>query len=220
MSLFGTPEPDETPSMHSSFARSRQSLFDEEDSMTASHSNSLFQDDDTIAGSRTGSPWDMPTPRKQQTRADLLRSILPASDVPDSYIETFDDVVREHGSGGRVTSAGVTRVLAAAKLDADAQAKIVSVLSPGGGELSLGRNEFNVLLGLTGLAQEGETASLDGIDERRRSKCMLKPAVDLPTCPACYSIRSSRPARTIFPLYFPHASACTAASPGPFISYL
>ncbi|ROW12737.1 hypothetical protein VMCG_00215 [Cytospora schulzeri] len=169
MSLFGTPEPDEAPSMQSSFARSRQSLFDEEDSsMTASNSNSLFQDDD-IAGSRSASPWDLPTPRKPQSRSDLLRSILPASDAPDSYTETFDAIVREHGSGGKVTSAGAMRVLAAAKLEADAQAKIMSIIAPGGGEVSLGRNEFNVLLGLTGLAQEGETVSLDGIDERRRN---------------------------------------------------
>lgn len=166
MSLFGTPEQDETPSMQSSFARSRHSLFDEEDS---SHSNSLFQDDD-MAGNGTASPWDLPTPRKPQSRADLLRSILPASDVPDSYIEAFDAIVREHGSGGgKVASAGAMRVLAAARLDADAQAKIMSIISPGGGEVSLGRNEFNVLLGLTGLAQEGETVSLDGIDERRRN---------------------------------------------------
>lgn len=171
MSLFGTPEQDEAPSVQSSFARSRQSLFDEEDSMTASNSNSLFQDDD-IARSGAASPWALPTPRKQQSRADLLRSILPASDVPDSYIETFDSIVREHGSGGKVTSGGAMRVLAAARLDADAQAKIMSIISPGRGDLSMGRNEFNVLLGLTGLAQEGETVSLDGIDERRRSKCL------------------------------------------------
>lgn len=129
---------------------------------TQSTSNSLFQDD--------GSPWDMPTPRKQHSRADLLRTLLPASDVPESYIETFDAVIREDGAGGKVSSNGVTRVLASAKLDADAQARIMSIVAPGGGDVALGRNEFNVLLGLVGLAQEGETASLDGVDERRRSK--------------------------------------------------
>lgn len=188
MSLFGTPEQDETPSMQSSFARSRQSLFDEEDSsMTASNSNSLFQDDD-MAGNGIASPWDLPTPRKPQSRADLLRNILPASDVPDSYIETFDAIVREHGSGGKVTSAGAMRVLAAAKLNADAQAKIMSIISPGGGEVSLGRNEFNVLLGLTGLAQEHETVSLDGIDERRRSECIPTNYTQLGTVPGLISL--------------------------------
>lgn len=161
--------------MHSSFARSRQSLFDEEDAGTGgtpSNSNSLFQDDFAGGSGGTGSsPWDLPTPRKQKSRADLLRSLLPASDAPDSYIETFDSVVREDGSGGKVSPGGLMRVLAAAKLDADAQAKIMSIIAPGGGEeVTLGRNEFNVFLGLIGLAQEGETISLDGIDERRRSK--------------------------------------------------
>lgn len=165
MSLFGEPEADESPSMTSSFARSRQSLFDEDDS----NSNSLFQDDDA-AGSGTASPWDMPTPRKQHSRADILRNLLPASDVPDGYIETFDSVVRENGSGGKVTSGGVMRVLAAAKIGADDQARITGIIAPGGGEIALGRNEFNVLLGLIGLAQDRETISLDGIDERRRSK--------------------------------------------------
>lgn len=148
----------------------RSSLFDEDSSIaqsqsqTQSTSNSLFQDD--------GSPWDMPTPRKQHSRADLLRTLLPASDVPESYIETFDAVIREDGAGGKVSSGGVTRVLASAKLEADAQARIMSIVAPGGGDVALGRNEFNVLLGLVGLAQEGEMASLDGIDERRRSKSL------------------------------------------------
>lgn len=178
MSLFGTSPPGESPSMHSSFARSRQSLFDEEESMTQSQTqsqsqttSSLFQDD-----GESGSPWDMPAPRRQASRADLLRNLLPASDAPESYIETFDAVIREDDAGGgKVSSGGIARVLAAAKLDADAQADIMSILSPagagsGGGDVTLGRNEFNVLLGLVGLAQEGETVSLDGIDERRKSE--------------------------------------------------
>jgi hypothetical protein len=173
MSLFGEPEADESPSMHSSFARSRQSLFDE-DSNNPSNSNSIFQDDD-LHGSGTASPWDLPTPRKQHSRADILRNLLPASDAPDSYIETFDSVVREEGSGGKVTSGGVMRVLAAAKTGADDQARIMGIIAPGGGEVALGRNEFNVFLGLVGLAQEHETISLDGIDERRRSECALQP---------------------------------------------
>lgn len=179
MSLFGEPEADESPSMTSSFARSRQSLFDEEDSNNPSNSNSLFQDDD-VAGSGTASPWDMPTPRKQHSRAEIVRNLLPASDVPNSYIETFDSVVRENGSGGKVASGGVMRVLAAAKMGADDQARIMGIIAPGGGEVALGRNEFNVFLGLIGLAQEHETISLDGIDERRRSECPAPVLLRLP----------------------------------------
>lgn len=174
MSIFGTTPPNGPPSMESSFARSRANLFDEEDddSMTQSQthtqsaSNSLFQDD--------GSPWDMPTPRKKHSRADLLRTLLPASDVPESYIEAFDAVIRDDGgAGGKILAGGVTRVLASARLPADAQAEIMSIVAPGEGEVALGRNEFNVLLGLVGLAQEGETVSLDGVDERRRSEWLL-----------------------------------------------
>lgn len=173
MSLFGTSPPDESPSMHSSFARSRQSLFDEEESMAQSQSqsqtnSSLFQDD-----SGAGSPWDMPAPRRPHSRADLLRSLLPAADAPESYVEAFDAVAREHDAGGgKISSGGVARVLAAARLDADTQARIMSIIAPGGSgdDVALGRNEFNVLLALVGLAQEGETVSLDGVDERRRSE--------------------------------------------------
>jgi sorting nexin-8 len=137
--------------------------------MTRSTSTALFADDDP----GSDSPWDMPTPRKQQSRAELVRTLLPASDVPDSYIDAFDTLVSEHGTGGRVTSGGIARTLAAAKLGADAQARIMGIVAPGGGDRgdgSLDRNQFNVLLALIGLAQEGEAIGLDGIDERRRSE--------------------------------------------------
>ncbi|EON99111.1 putative sorting nexin mvp1 protein [Phaeoacremonium minimum UCRPA7] len=168
MSLFGSSPPAESPSMDSSFARSRHSLFDDDGPTTQSTSNSLFNEDD-VGGSGAGSPWDMPTPRKQKSRADLMRNLLPASDVPDNYIETFDTVVQSDGSGGRVSSGGVARTLAAAKLSADDQARIMGFVAPGNGEVALGRNEFNVLLALIGLAQEGEVVSLDGVDERRKN---------------------------------------------------
>lgn len=197
MSLFGTSPPDESPSMHSSFARSRASLFEDDDSMTASQtqsaSNSLFQDD--------GSPWDMPAPRRQKSRADLLRGILPAADAPDSYIETFDAVVREEGSGGKVSFSGLSRVLAAARLDADAQAHIAGIVAPAGSETALGRNEFNVLLALVGLAQEGETVTLDSVDERRRS--------EFPLGFLCRSMHTARPVS----LRIPHSPSPPVPSP-------
>ena len=115
----------------------------------------------------------MPTPRKQQSRAELIRKLLPASDVPQSYIETFDVVVREDGdASGKITSAGIANVFATARIDADAQATIMSLLAAGSNasDLKLGRGEFNVLLALVGLAQEGDIISLDGVDERRTSK--------------------------------------------------
>lgn len=169
MSLFGSSPSDESPDLRSSnFPNSRSSLFDHEPPMTKSTTSALFADDDP----GNDSPWDMPTPRRQQTRADVIRSLLPASDVPDSYIGAFDKVVAEDGGGGRITAGGVARTLAAAKLGADAQARIMTIVAPGGSgeEVSLDRNQFNVLLALIGLAQEGEGVSLDGVDERRRGE--------------------------------------------------
>ncbi|CAK7214297.1 Sorting nexin mvp1 [Sporothrix bragantina] len=193
MSLFGTSPPDEpvNPSMHSSFARSRHGLFDDEGGISRTNSDHLFdaEDDDGGDGDETehggnsnrnsrdgGSPWDMPSPRKKKTRAELLRSLLPASDVPESYMDAFDAAVSEDagGNGKTVSSGGVARALAAAKLDADSQAAVMNVISPGGNSgsnetMALGRNEFSVLMALIGLAQEGEVVSLDGVDERRRN---------------------------------------------------
>jgi sorting nexin-8 len=174
MSLFGTSPPNESPSLgNSTLGRSRNSLFDDDGPTTRSAADSLFNDDD-LSGSGAASPWDMPTPRKQQSRADLIRGLLAGAQVPDSYIEAFDHVVQEEGRNGKVSPAGISKTLAAARLGADEQAQIMNILAPSGEEVELTRDSFNVLLALIALAQEGETASLDGVDERRRSKyCML-----------------------------------------------
>lgn len=199
MSLFGSSPPDDSAALNSAKIAnsSRSTLFDNEPP-TARSGSALFADDDD------DSPWDMPTPRKQRSRADLIRSLLPSADVPESYIETFDAVARTENNGGstntgRITAGGVARTLAAAKLGADDQARIMGIIAPAsasatgagsgtssggdhgdhganGGDaggrtgVDLGRNEFNVLLALIGLVQEGEVASLDGVDERRRSE--------------------------------------------------
>ncbi|GJC96212.1 sorting nexin mvp-1 [Colletotrichum higginsianum] len=161
MSLFGSSPPADSPS-NTSAAPSR-SLFDEEP-MSKSASNSLFTDDD-FAGAES-SPWDMPTPRKKQSRADVVRNLLSASDVPDAYIETFDTVVRDDGAGGRVTAGAIC----SRAPGADHQAQIMSMVVPAaGGDITVARGEFNVLLALIALAQEGETISLDTVDERRRN---------------------------------------------------
>ncbi|KAK9771803.1 hypothetical protein SCAR479_11591 [Seiridium cardinale] len=169
MSLFGSSPPNESPSLgNSTVGRSRNSLFDEDGPTTRSAADSLFNDDD-LSGSGAASPWDLPTPRKQQSRADLIRGLLAGVDVPDSYIEAFDHAVQENGKGGRVASAGISKTLAAAKIGADEQARIMSILAPGGEETDLTRDAFSVLLALIALAQQGETVSLDSVDERRRN---------------------------------------------------
>ncbi|CRK38027.1 hypothetical protein BN1723_015280 [Verticillium longisporum] len=106
MSLFGTSPTEESPGISAAGAPSN-SLFDEGHPSNKSNS-SLFADDD-FSGDGGGSPWDMPTPRRQKTRADVLRTLLPTSDAPDSYIDTFDTVVQEDGSNGRVNASGVAK---------------------------------------------------------------------------------------------------------------
>jgi sorting nexin-8 len=161
MSLFGEDEP--APAAKSS----RLSLFDDEPSPAPGSKSSLFADDDGPGAS----PWGMPTPKKA-ARGELIKNLLPASDVPDSYIDTFDDVTKGADNvGGKISVNGIAKVLSTANLGADDQSRIVSVISSGGQLTDLGRNEFNVLLALIGLAQEHEDITLDGVDERRKSGC-------------------------------------------------
>ncbi|KYK56599.1 Sorting nexin mvp-1 [Drechmeria coniospora] len=173
MSLFGSsptdkesePTPVTTPRRQNK-ARSG-SLFDgPRPGSRSGSSNGIF--DDGSNRHDDAEPWDMPTPRKMQSQAEVVRTLLPASDVPDSYIDIFDAVLQEDGSHGRVTAAGVAKLFANARLGADAQARIMSLVAPGdSSNVTLGRGEFNVLLALLGLAQEGDIINLDGVDERR-----------------------------------------------------
>jgi sorting nexin-8 len=166
MSLFGS-SPVENSTTGANL-KSRGSLFDDEPSPAPGSKSSLFADDDAP----NGSPWVMPTTQKIK-RGELIQTLLPASDVPDSYIDTFDNVLKGgDGAGGKVSAAGVAKVLSAGNLGADDQSRIVSVISKGGQFADLSRNEFNVLLALIGLAQENEDITLDGVDERRKSTYM------------------------------------------------
>ncbi|PFH56209.1 hypothetical protein XA68_16895 [Ophiocordyceps unilateralis] len=117
-------------------------------------------------GDDESSPWGLPVPRKQQSRADMIRNLLPSSDAPESYGDVFASAVRDDGSDGRVSSAGIAKLFAAARLEPETQTRVMSLLAAGDGA-SLDRGEFNVLLALIGLAQEGDIISLDGVDERR-----------------------------------------------------
>lgn len=166
MSLFGS-SPEESAPVFDATSKSRNSLFDDEASEPGSKS-SLFADDD----GPTSSPWGMPTPKKA-ARSELIRNLLDSASVPDSYVDTFDAILKIDGGGGKITPAGITKVLSAGKLGADEQSRITNLITSGGQLTDLGRNEFNVLLALIGLAQENEDITLDGVDERRRSQCLL-----------------------------------------------
>ena len=164
MSLFG----DESAAVATNSSKSRLSLFDDEPSPAPGSRSSLFADDDTAPAS---SPWGMPASKKS-SRGDLLRNLLPASDVPDSYIDTFDSILKDgNSSRSKISVQDIDMVLSVAGVNPDQTSKIMSIVAPGG-PTDLGRNEFNVLLALVGLAQEHEDITLDGVDERRRSICL------------------------------------------------
>jgi sorting nexin-8 len=64
----------------------------------------------------------------------------------------------------------VKKVLQDSGVDEDASGVIMRTVMPDETK-EIGRGEVNVLLALIGLAQEGDEITLDGVDERRRSKC-------------------------------------------------
>lgn len=163
MSLFGSSPED---SSLSAPPAQKSSLFDDEQPTSTKSSNSLFNDEATNGDS----PWGIPTPKKA-SKSDLVRSLLPASDVPENYIDAFD-TLRDSGfeeDGGKVSAAGVKKVFEGCAVDPSEQDRIVKLVT-GGQATALGRSEFNVLLALIGLSQENEEASLDSVDERRRSE--------------------------------------------------
>lgn len=153
MSLFGE-FPDDPPA-----ARSKSSLFDDNRPSTHGRSTSnLFADDDLGDHS---SPWGMPTPKKAG-RAQLIKTLLPAGDVPELYVDVFDKL-EERTVEGLLREAGIS---------GEARERIEGIFEGAIGK-ELGRGEVNVLLALVGLSQEGEEISLDGVDERRRSMIIL-----------------------------------------------
>ncbi|CRG84149.1 Sorting nexin mvp1 [Talaromyces islandicus] len=165
MSLFGTSPNDDSSAANPS-RLPKSSLFDDEPTHRRSGS-ALFADDSNSADS----PWDMPTPKKA-SQHNLVKSLLPPADAPESYIDAYELVL---DAGNRVSaSVGLTavrQILSSSSLNAADQAKILNLVLPGGQDsvTGLGQNEFNVLLALIGLAQEGEGLGYDAIDERRNN---------------------------------------------------
>lgn len=158
MSLFGS-SPTETTGLNP------KTLFGDEPAQPTT-SSSLFAD----AGG--DSPWSMPTP-KRNARQNLVKNLLPATDVPESYVDAYDTVLNaSERTGVGIGVAAVKDILQSSNLSEQEQHKILSLVIPGGQESAngVGRSEFNVLLALIGLGQEGEDITLDGVDERRRSE--------------------------------------------------
>ena len=188
MSLFGSSPPESAPE-----PQSKSSLFDDEQGAGAKSGSGLFDDD----GTNGDSPWSMPTPKKGG-KEDLLKTLLPASNVPESYIDAFDVLANsDHkAEGGRIGIGGVKKLLEGNRSEYD---RIMGLVTGGKDVTSLGRNEFNVLVALIGLAQEGEEATLDGVDERRKSGLRILEG----HCKLNANVLDVRPARTIVALHFP-----------------
>ncbi|KAL5045541.1 hypothetical protein BDW71DRAFT_198260 [Aspergillus fruticulosus] len=168
MSLFGT-SPDDSPPADSA-QRSKSSLFADEPAFSSAGANfggsSLFADDDSL-----GSPWSSNTARRT-SKQQLVKTLLPDADVPESYIDAYDLVLSAGERAG--TGVGLTIVrelLSGSGLSATDQALVLNLVLSGDTDRSngLGRGEFNVLLALIGLAQEGEDLTFDTVDDRRKS---------------------------------------------------
>lgn len=164
MSLFGT-SPDESSSIQIKRPEPK-SLFDDQQIPGTTSNSSLF--DDNGDGP---SPWDLPTPKKAG-RGDLVKTLLPASNVPESYIDVYDTLLE---SGLKTASAtlslqGAQKLYEGSGVEPAEQTRILRLVTNGqNAEKGLTRSEFNVFLALVALSQQNEEATLDGVDERRKS---------------------------------------------------
>jgi len=174
MSLFGT-SPEATPQRNT-----KNSLFDDEPAAakpSGQGGSSLFAAEGT--DENDGSPWGFPTPRRQ-TRSNPVKTLLVGADIPESYVDTYDALLEsgDKASNG-VSLSGVRRLLSGCNIDAAVQNQILKIV--GEDQAGIGRSEFNVVLACVGLAQEGEEVSLDGVDERKRSRSLLTALLTLLT---------------------------------------
>ncbi|KAI5368271.1 putative AH/BAR domain superfamily, sorting nexin-8/Mvp1, PX domain superfamily [Septoria linicola] len=125
-------------------------------------SSSIFADS-AAADEADDTPWGF-TPKRNAGRGSVVKTLLADADVPDLYIDTFDDLQQ----GDQVAAEDARKLLADSGVAAADQDKIGTIVSNNGEASRLGRGELNVLLALIGLAQEGEELGLDAVDERRR----------------------------------------------------
>lgn len=166
MSLFGS-SPDESSLANQAVTSEDRSLFDDSQIPGIVSNNSLFNDGADIGPS----PWTLPTP-KNASKAEMVKTLLPTSAVPESYIDAYD-LLLESGykeTSGLLSLSGAKRVFEGTGLEGVEQFRTLNLISGGqNSPRALTRSEFHVLLALVGLSQEKEDATLDGVDERRKS---------------------------------------------------
>ena len=164
MSLFGS-SPEDPVTTDKTTSSAAKSLFKDD---RRQNNSSLFDD----SGESGPSPWDLPTPKKA-SKNDAVKTLLSTSDVPESYIDTYD-LLLESGyktASETMSLPGVRRVVEGTELEDAEKARILTLVGGDrGSDVGFGRSEFNVLLALLGLSQEREEATLDGVDERRKSQ--------------------------------------------------
>jgi sorting nexin-8 len=167
MSLFGESPPP-TPV---AARQNKSSLFDDDNEQPAARSTSansgLFAESNDRDDNH--SPWDFAAPNKRQ-RAQVIKTLLPASDVPEPYVDLFDALLSQSSGQGGVTVRQIKSLLSTSSIGQPEQTKILDLIGAFEGDDSrvLGRGEVNVVLALIGLAQEGEELGLDAVDERRK----------------------------------------------------
>jgi sorting nexin-8 len=161
MSLFGDSATATSPARG---AKTSSSLFD--DQTPARNSASLFADDH--ATENADSPWGFSS-TKRAARGTLIKTLLPASDVPENYIDVFDQLAADSSSHNSLTPETVKRILSGSGIDEESKSHIQGIVFSNEGK-ELSRGETNVLLALIGLVQEGEEPTLDGVDERRKGE--------------------------------------------------
>ncbi|KAF2863215.1 sorting nexin mvp1 [Piedraia hortae CBS 480.64] len=151
MSLFGdTDESDGGP---------KSSLFANNPPPTTK-STSMFGDTSTDDG-----PWGFTPTKRSVGNRELIKSLLAEASIPDAYIDRFDQLQ----TNGSVPAEDCRKLLEDCSLELQQEERVWKLLSDNGNVPTLGRSEFNVLLALIGLAQQGEETSLDGVDERKQN---------------------------------------------------
>lgn len=164
MSLFGESPPN-SPSVATE-AQNKSLFGDEPAAKRDTTSSSLFEDN----SNDNNSPWSIPTPKKSN-RQNFVKNLLPVNQVPESYVDAYDNLLSAgQGHGAGVSLTAVRKVLQSSQISSSDQGLVLNIILPAGQDSasSLERGEFNVLLALIGLAQEEEDIGLDAVDDRRK----------------------------------------------------